>query len=332
MSYAIIRNSNYKMKNLAGIYRHNERKNTNYSNKNIIKENSINNYSIKQPTTTYEKAFKQLKTQYNLKGQIKNVSNILCEFIITSDRDFFEHIGKKETARYFKTAYKFVSSYQNLGEQYIISAKVHLDESTPHLHIVFIPVIHTIDKNGNKINKISCSEFWKGKNSYKKLQDNFYSYMIQAGFKLERGETKENNHIDIEKLKTLTNYELLQYEKKSKKEEKFLQTDNITLLQKENKRIINKFNTLSNQYIKIKNNIYVMQKINHNLQKEKNFLKLENNKLKEKNQNLEKENKKLKDYINKTIEYVSLLFDFPINTLKRLLDNFNKDFIDNKRR
>lgn len=47
MSYAIIRNANYKRDNLAGLYKHNERKNTNYSNKDINKNNSINNYSIK---------------------------------------------------------------------------------------------------------------------------------------------------------------------------------------------------------------------------------------------------------------------------------------------
>ncbi len=41
MSYAIIRNANYKKDNLAGLYKHNERKNTNYSNKDINKNNSI---------------------------------------------------------------------------------------------------------------------------------------------------------------------------------------------------------------------------------------------------------------------------------------------------
>lgn len=58
VSYAIIRNTNYKMKNLSGIYRHNERKNTNYSNKNINRQNSILNYSIKAHYSTYEKIFK----------------------------------------------------------------------------------------------------------------------------------------------------------------------------------------------------------------------------------------------------------------------------------
>ena len=66
MSYAIIRNTNYKMKNLAVIYRHNERKNTNYSNKNINKQNSILNYSIKTPYSTYEKVLKDIREKYNL--------------------------------------------------------------------------------------------------------------------------------------------------------------------------------------------------------------------------------------------------------------------------
>lgn len=60
MSYTIIGNTNYKMKNLSGIYRHNE-KNTNYSNKDINRQNSILNYSIKAPYSTYEKILRIYK-------------------------------------------------------------------------------------------------------------------------------------------------------------------------------------------------------------------------------------------------------------------------------
>ena len=38
-----------------------------------------------------------------------------------------------------------------------------MDEETPHMHLVFIPVVHTKDKKGNAIDKIACSEFWKAK-------------------------------------------------------------------------------------------------------------------------------------------------------------------------
>ena len=209
MSYAIIRNTKYKRENLKGIFRHNERRNKNYSNDNIDKEKSYLNYSIKSPQYSYEKEFDRIKEKYNLKGQIKKVSNIACEYIITSDHDFFERIGEEETKRFFETAYKFVAEYKDLGEQYIISAKVHRDEQTPHMHLIFLPVVHTTDKKGNSIDKLACSEFWKAKDSYRQLQDAFYRYMVENGFDLQRGLPKEETnrqHYSVEEYKKITNF------------------------------------------------------------------------------------------------------------------------------
>ena len=207
MSYAIIRNTKYKRENLKGIYRHNERRNKNYSNKNINPELSHLNYSLKDCKHSYEKEFDLIKEKYNLKGQIKTVSNIACEYIITSDKEYFNSIGIDETKRYFETAYKFVCEYKNLGEQYILSAKVHMDEETPHMHLVFIPVVHTKDKKGNSIDKIACSEFWKAKDSYRQLQDAFYNYMVANNFELERGNPSERVHLSVEDYKKITNFE-----------------------------------------------------------------------------------------------------------------------------
>ena len=210
MSFAIIRNTKYKRENLKGIYRHNERRNKNYSNDNIDKEKSNLNYSLKSPKYRYDKEFDIMKEKYDLKGQIKTVSNIACEYIITSDKQFFEEIGEEETKRYFETAYQFVAEYKNLGEQYIMSAKVHMDEETPHMHLIFLPVVHTQDKKGNDIDKLACSEFWKEKDSYRRLQDAFYQYMTSHNFKLERGVPKEETgreHIDIKEYKEITNFD-----------------------------------------------------------------------------------------------------------------------------
>ena len=209
MSYAIIRNTKYKRENLKGIFRHNERRNKNYSNENIDKEKSYLNYSIKSPQYSYEKEFDRIREKYNLKGQIKTVSNIACEYIITSDHDYFEKIGEEETKRFFETAYKFVAEYKNLGEQYILSAKVHMDEQTPHMHLIFLPVVHITDKKGNSIDKIACSEFWKAKDSYRQLQDAFYKYMVENGFDLQRGLPKEETnrqHYSVEEYKKITNF------------------------------------------------------------------------------------------------------------------------------
>lgn len=325
MSFAIIRNTKYKRENLKGIYRHNERRNKNYSNDNIDKEKSYLNYSLKSPKYRYDKEFDIMKEKYDLKGQIKTVSNIACEYIITSDKQFFEEIGEEETKRYFETAYKFVANYKNLGEQYIVSAKVHLDETTPHLHLVFLPVVHTLDKkSGKMIDKLSCSEFWKGKNSYKVLQDNFYKYMTRAGFELERGETEKNKHIPIEQLKQVTNYEMQEFEKQSIKYEKELETDNIEELKKDYKRVIRKFNTLANQYTKVKvineNTLERVERI------ERDYAELEEDYYK-----IEKTNNWLKYCLNKTFECVSILFDYPIERIKSIVNNFIKESKNNDR-
>ncbi len=311
MSYAIIRNENYKMGQLALIYRHNERKNTNYSNKDINKQNSIKNYSIKSINTSYQKAFKNLKEQYNLKGQIKKVSNVMCELIITSDKYFFDLIGENETKRYFQMAYDFVKDYQNLGEQYIVSAKVHLDETTPHLHIVFIPVIHKFDKkSGKMVDKISCSEFWKGKDSYKKLQDSFYKCVKDNGFDLERGKSNNVEHLSTEKLKQITDYENIKSELKNNKI-KEIDNTNLQMVVAQNKKLVVYTNKLKSYLAK---SFKAMERVDN--------LQVENKDLKQENYELKQENKRLKEYIEHTFEYVSLLFDFSKNRLKRLVDTF----------
>lgn len=207
MSYAIIRVEKHKSGNLKLADKHDERKNKNYSNKNIDTTKSHLNYHLKKPKGSYEKEFQRIRKENNLKGQIKEVSNIACEYLITSDKNFFDTLGEEETKRYFKTAFDFACHYKKLGEQNIISAVVHLDEETPHMHLVFIPVVHTQDKQGNDIDKIACSEFWKGYDSFRDLQDNFYQTMTRQGFDLERGQTSSRKHLTVQDYKEVTNFD-----------------------------------------------------------------------------------------------------------------------------
>ena len=158
----------------------------------------------------YIKEFDKLRKKKDLKGHIKSNSIILCEMIFTSDKKFFDDIGEQETKRYFEESYKFICNYKNLGEENIISAVVHLDEGVPHMHLIFTPVVHTKDKEGNDIDKICARDFWKGRDSYRTLQNNFYDYITSKGFELERGMPVEETgarNLRIEELKQITNYE-----------------------------------------------------------------------------------------------------------------------------
>ena len=190
------------------------------------------------------------KKENNLQGRIIKTTNVACEFIITSDREFFERIGEEETKRYFQTAYDFVANYKNLGKKYILSAKVHMDESVPHLHLVFVSVVDKKDKTTNKqIDKIACSEYWKGKDSYRQLQDAFYKHITNNGFDLERGQSKGAKHIDTETLKQITNYDNIKYEL-TNNQVKAINTSNMTLIEQQNKELIENTNKLKLQLSK----------------------------------------------------------------------------------
>ncbi|MBQ7981446.1 MAG: plasmid recombination protein, partial [Oscillospiraceae bacterium] len=129
MSYAIIRNENHKMNAVPLLERHNERLNHNYSNKDIDLSRTSENYHIKKITSeTYQQEFERIRTRQELKGNLRlhgeKQSTVLCEFVITSDKEFFNRIGKERTKRFFEDAYDFVTAKAG-GEQYILSAVVH---------------------------------------------------------------------------------------------------------------------------------------------------------------------------------------------------------------
>ena len=138
MSYAIIRNTNYKMNYIHLIERHNERLNHNYSNKDIDLSRTSENYHLKKmQTESYLQEFKKIREEHKLKGNLRltggKQSNVMCEFVITSDKEFFDKLDKDGTRHFFENAYDFVKQKVG-GEEFVISAVIHNDETVPHCH------------------------------------------------------------------------------------------------------------------------------------------------------------------------------------------------------
>lgn len=210
MSYAIVRNEKLTRAEVNGKGTHNDRKAKNHTNKDIDTTKTHLNYYIKKNELTYTKEFDKYLKENNVQGHLRSNSIIMCQMIFTSDQVFFDKIGEKETKRYFDECYKFICNYKNLGEKNIISAVVHLDEGVPHMHLMFVPVVHTKDKDGNDIDKICARDFWKGRDSYRKLQDAYFNHVKSKGFDLERGmfvEDTDRKHYTVEEYKKITNYE-----------------------------------------------------------------------------------------------------------------------------
>lgn len=104
----------------------------------------------------------------------------------------------------------WICNYKNLEEKNIIAAVVHLDEDALHMHLIFVPVVHTKDKEGNDIEKICARDFWKGRDNYRKLRDAYFNHEKSKGFDLERGmfvEETGKKHYTFEQYKKITNFE-----------------------------------------------------------------------------------------------------------------------------
>ena len=104
---------------------------------------------------------------------------------------------------YFRAVYDFWAKEVG-GEEFILSAHVHLDETTPHLHVCALPMVPCVTPEGKGLLKLSSKDFWNemgggyrevdggkkvgcGRDSYSAAHDKIYLHLTGAGFDVERG-------------------------------------------------------------------------------------------------------------------------------------------------
>ena len=92
---------------------------------------------------------------------------------------FFKDKTNREIKAYFEYALEFLKSKQNA--QTFISAVVHMDEKTPHLHLCFVPL--TAD------GRLSAKEIIGNRKNLVRWQDEFWQHMVKLYPELERGES-----------------------------------------------------------------------------------------------------------------------------------------------
>ncbi len=296
MSYAIVRNEKLTRAEINGKCTHNDRKAKCHTNKDIDPTRTHLNYYIKKNNYTYTKEFDIFLQERNVTAHLKKTSIIMCQLMFTSDQAFFDRIGEQETKRYFDECYKFICNYKKLGEENIISAVVHLDEGAPHLHLMFVPIVHTKDKDNKPIDKICARDFWKGRNSYREFQDSFFKHVKSKGFDLERGlyvEETNRKHMSVEKFKQVTNYSKTKEILKSTT----LELPDTPELQDIKKLVLNRDKIIEEQIIKPQNKL-IKELHNENialhkeLSKQTEIIDIAENFVKEK-ENLQNKNKDL---------------------------------------
>ncbi len=182
----------YKRADIVGIERENER-NENYKstrNPQIDKSRTHLNYH----TLPYEKKYlafidERIK-ELAPKRKIKDDTVLITSFILGSDKEFFDGISPEAQKQFFDDCTEFFA--ERYGKENVVSAVVHLDESTPHLHFNLMPV------TGGRL----CAKELFDRSALRELQTDFYE-VVGKKYGLKRGkEGSTAKHLDTVAFKT----------------------------------------------------------------------------------------------------------------------------------
>ena len=228
LNYAIFRSEPiYTLKDLAQIGSHNKREKKAYnSNPNIKIQLTKNNIELVPLTEKYVKGFYNLTKEYKKEhdermeteredrkktfNQMLNKSkNVVAdELLFTATHKFFDNMTRADIKNWANTCMEFV--YKDLGytKEQVLHATVHLDEKTPHVHCVVVPLAKKYDKRTNTERfTISKKQYIKDKVHLSELQDKYYKRLTDKGYDLERGIKGSNaQHQNVKELKKTTKY------------------------------------------------------------------------------------------------------------------------------
>ena len=176
--YGILRFAKYKGPEISKIEAHNERTKDHYdSNKDIDMSRTHLNYHLVTPQRKYRaEAEKQIK---ETGCRTRSDSVRVVEALFTASPEFFKGKKRSEIKAFFEEALSFMKKHQS--EETIISAVVHMDEKTPHMHLSFVPL--TADK------RLCAKEIVGNKKKLTEWQDAYWKYMVKKYPDLERGES-----------------------------------------------------------------------------------------------------------------------------------------------
>ena len=176
--YAILRFAKYKGPEIGHIEAHNERTKEKYaSNPDVDASRSHLNFHLVTPQRKYRAEAEKQIAEAGCRTRSDSVR--MVEALVTASPEFFKGKKKAEVRAYFTEALNFIEKYQ--AKDTIISAVVHMDEKTPHMHLCFIPL--TADK------RLSAKEIVGNKKKLTWWQDEFWKHMVKKYPDLERGES-----------------------------------------------------------------------------------------------------------------------------------------------
>ncbi len=176
--YAILRFAKYKGPEIGRIEAHDERtKETYASNPDVDTSRSRLNFHLVKPQRSYRAEAEKQIAEAGCRTRKDSVR--VVETLITASPEFFQGKNPKEVKAFFEHALDFIKSKQS--PETFLSAVVHMDEKTPHMHLSFVP----ITEDG----RLSAKDILGNRKNLTKWQDDFWKFMVKKYPDLERGES-----------------------------------------------------------------------------------------------------------------------------------------------
>ena len=351
LNYAIFRSEPiYTLNDLAQIGSHNKREKRAYnSNKDIKIELSKNNIELVPLQEKYVKGFYNKTIDYRKEHEermkkeradrkktfnqmLNNSKNVVAdELMFTATYEFFKDMNKEQILDWANTCMEFV--YKDLGynKDQVLHSTIHLDEKTPHIHCVVIPLIKKLDKRSNTERyTISKKQYVRDKIHLSELQDKYHKRLTDKGYDLERGiKGSDSKHIKIKEYKKITsrleknlnirnirlNNVMNEFEERMKTTKNIPFDKKHVILEKDTFDSMNNVINETKKIMEIQPKLEAVFKEVNNYTNSYKYLEKENQKyereitaLKIKNHNLTEENNILKSYIKSILEAIKQFF------------------------
>ena len=138
VGYAVVHMMKIKSGAVGGIQSHNNREHEPKTNPDVDMNRSEDNYDL-IPCDNYKRSIKEkLSNLVESSRAVRKDAVVVCNFIVTSDNETMNALGADRQREFFQDSVKWFSD--RYGADRVLNATVHMDETTPHLHIGVMPI------------------------------------------------------------------------------------------------------------------------------------------------------------------------------------------------
>ncbi len=190
--YGILRANKIKLNSVTKRFQKHIQRQSNYyhSNPDIDVSKQNEDVALVFSEDFKNSIFEQLK-QHNITKEPRKNAVGLIDGVITASPCFFSNKDKSDIVEFFKQALPIIKN--EYGP--IISAVIHFDEKTPHLHFCTVPILQNAEGNY----KLSAKDLMGNRQEYIAKQDRFFdeyfkNYGLMRGQSVKETSRKHINH------------------------------------------------------------------------------------------------------------------------------------------